>query len=80
MDSINALFDAFGGPAALGRAIDVNPSTASEMKRRQSIPVEHWELLVTSAKTLRIKGVTYEALAKMHPQRTAEKSEARAAS
>jgi len=50
MDTVNDVFREFGGPTALGRAIGVNPSTASEMRRRASIPVDYWPKLIEAAR------------------------------
>jgi hypothetical protein len=47
--SIPDLIDAFGGSTAFARIIGLKPSTASEMKRRQSIPVPYWPKVVEAA-------------------------------
>lgn len=36
------LIDALGGGAALARALFTNPSTITECKRRNSLPVKYW--------------------------------------
>jgi hypothetical protein len=46
--TVDELFARFGGSAAVARAIGKGPSTASEMKRRNSIPVEYWPALIES--------------------------------
>lgn len=66
--TIPEIIERLGGAAALARAIGVGPSTASEMKRRASIPVAHWAGVLEFAKE---KGVplSYEALAKANLKR-----------
>ena len=43
------LFAKLGGTGAAARAMDVGQSTASEMKRRRSIPVTYWPSLIRAA-------------------------------
>lgn len=67
--TVPELIDAFGGPAAFARAINLNiPSTASEMKRTMSIRVRYWPRIVEAAASLDepIAGVTLESIAQMH--------------
>lgn len=66
MDTVSDIFDALGGPAALARALGVNPSTASEMKRRGAIPSEYWVQLVEHARTAGREDIDYEAIARIH--------------
>jgi hypothetical protein len=66
MQTISDIFDAFGGPSAVSRALAVNPSTASEMKRRRSIPVAYWPRLIEAAGERGIAGITYEVLVNAH--------------
>jgi len=68
MRSVPDIFDALGGPAAVSRLISVNGSTASEMKRRESIPPEYWAALVEAAKAAGRDDITYESLALIHAQ------------
>lgn len=49
MKTINELYEKFGGSGAVARAIRVKPSAASEMRRRKSIPVRYWPLLIEQA-------------------------------
>lgn len=49
MKRVSDIFDAFGGPARFARCLDIGNSTASEMKRRRSIPVEYWPNLIRQA-------------------------------
>lgn len=63
MQNVDDIFEAFGGNAAVARVLKVGPSTASEMKRRESIPVEYWPALVDEAKRIDRPDVTLEAIA-----------------
>jgi hypothetical protein len=60
------LIDRLGGPTAFSRIIGKGPSTASEMKRNRSIPVEYWPRVISAAKERGIRGVSAEALMTMH--------------
>jgi hypothetical protein len=66
MDTVDDVFAEFGGPTALGRAIGVKPSTASEMKRRQSIPIDYWQKLTEAARERGLEDLTYEKLVSIH--------------
>lgn len=66
METVEKLFETFGGPTALARALDVGTSTASEMKRRKSIPVEYWPRIVSEAGSRGYEGISYETLVAMH--------------
>lgn len=63
MNTINDIFDVFGGNAAVARILSVGPSTASEMKRRESIPVEYWPALVDEAKRMGRDDLSLERIA-----------------
>lgn len=69
MKTVSDLFDAFNGPTAVARTLGVNTSTASEMKRRGSIPSEYWVQIVNGAARAGVEGVTYELLARLHARR-----------
>lgn len=72
MKHVSEVFSAFGGPAMVARALGVRPSTASEMKRRGSIPAEYWLDLVREAKRMRIAGIDAETLVRLHARNTEE--------
>ncbi len=57
----------FGGPTAFASAIGVNPSTASEMKRRKSIPVSHWPNVIEAARKRGLR-ITSDVLMTAHTQ------------
>jgi hypothetical protein len=66
MQTVSEIFDAFGGPSSVSRVLGVNPSTASEMKRRKSIPVPYWPLLVQAASERGLSEISYEVLVRAH--------------
>lgn len=66
MITVEKIFNDFGGPTKLGRAIGVAPSTASEMKRRASIPVDYWPKLVAAAPDHGVEGLTNDKLVEAH--------------
>lgn len=67
MQSVPELIDAFGGPTAFARILDLKgPSTASEMKRNRSIPVDYWPRLIAAAREHGIRGITAEHLMKIN--------------
>lgn len=68
MDTVDDVFKAFGGPTALARAIGVKVSAASEMRRRCSIPVGYWPLLVMAAKDSGVPGINYDRLVAIHQE------------
>lgn len=49
--TIDELFQQMGGPTAVARILAVGVSTASEMKRRGSVPVRYWPKLITHAQS-----------------------------
>jgi hypothetical protein len=66
MSKINTILDVFGlfdTNVELSEILNVTPSGVSEMKRRKSIPVEHWPLIVKEAKKRGRDDVTMERLA-----------------
>ena len=66
MQTVSSLFERLGGPTKVARALGVRFTTASEMKRRGSIPVKYWPQLVAACRSEGIKGVTYDRLVEMH--------------
>jgi hypothetical protein len=66
MVTVDDIFKEFGGPTALARAIGINVSAASEMRRRASIPVSYWPKLVRVAKARGFAGLDYGRLVAMH--------------
>lgn len=58
-----SVFALFGSNVKLAEALSVGPSTVSEMKRRNSIPVEYWPALVDAARSLGANDLTIERMA-----------------
>ena len=67
MTSVPSLFQTLGGPTKVARMLDVGFSTASEMKRRKSIPVKYWPKLVAACAAEGVS-ITYERLVEMHSE------------
>jgi hypothetical protein len=67
LETVDDLFAAFGGPTTVARALNLRgASTASEMRRRQSIPVGYWRHLIEIAPDFGVVGLTLEKLVAMH--------------
>ena len=69
--TIPEIIDALGGQAAFGRVLGVNPSTASEMKRRAlkgngSIHPRYWPKIIAADPIEGQDRVTYEELVGAH--------------
>ena len=61
MRSVANIIDAFGGNSGFAAVIGKGPSTASEMRRRKSIPVDYWPTLIARSAGWE-KPLTYEEL------------------
>lgn len=70
MIAIHDIFDVLGGPAAVARELRIKPSTASEMKRRGSIPAEYWAELAAIAERRRHPEINADLLAALHARRS----------
>lgn len=68
MHSVSTLFQQLGGPTKVARILGVGFTTASEMKRRKSIPVKYWPLLVAACQSEGVEGVDYEQLVAIHTE------------
>lgn len=68
MQCVPSLFEKLGGPTKVARILGVGFTTASEMKRRGSIPVKYWPQLVAASQEAGIDGVTYDLLVAMHTE------------
>lgn len=66
MKSVPTLFDEIGGTGKVAELLAIKPSAASEMKRRESIPVRYWPRLVDVCRDLGIRGVNYDVLVDLH--------------
>lgn len=63
-----------GGSTALASALSLPATTVASWRSRESIPPQHWSALVARAKAMGIKGVTFEALAKLAAGRVPERA------
>lgn len=68
MFSVSSIFETLGGPTKVARILGVGFTTASEMKRRGSIPVKYWPKLVDACASKGVNGVTYERLVTIHTE------------
>ncbi|WP_029074393.1 carph-isopro domain-containing protein [Kaistia adipata] len=66
MNTIGDLIDAFGGNTKFAAVIGKNVSTASEMKRRDSIPIDYWPLIIQAAAERGMAGIDADRLMKLH--------------
>ena len=66
METIDDVFEAFGGTSKTANILAVKQSTASEMRRRASIPVKYWPKLIKAAKASHIRGLSNDSLARLH--------------
>lgn len=66
MVTLHSIFDAFGGPAGLGRAIGRTTEHTTTMRRRCSIPVRYWPQVIAAAKERGASWITYETLTLAH--------------
>jgi hypothetical protein len=65
MNTVHDIFDTFGGTGAVARIINVKHSAASEMRRRQSIPVKYWPSLIEQARATGV-ALDSDALVRVH--------------
>lgn len=70
MNTVTDIFHEIGGPTKFARALGLKPSAASEMKRRNSIPVPYWPDLIEAMKD-KGKPLTYEQLVLAHQKEPA---------
>lgn len=65
MQTVHDIFEALGGTGAVAKVIGVKHSAASEMRRRQSIPVKYWPALMAKASEERI-AIDSDVLVRVH--------------
>jgi hypothetical protein len=70
MNTVAEIVEKLGGGANVARILSVGPSTASEMKRRGSIPPAYWPTILASEKGREI-GLTAEILMFAHARKVA---------
>ena len=66
MTTVNGIFEAFGGPAQVGRIIGVPTEHAASMRRRGSIPVAYWPNLLAGARMRGLFSLTPEYIMSAH--------------
>jgi hypothetical protein len=79
INTIDDVFAALGGVTSVARSLNVNYSTASEMKRRKSIPSHRWVELDLTKPADGWPVVTHAILAKVHAAEAATKQALKAA-
>lgn len=66
MNTVPDIIDKFGGNTAFAAVLGArHSSTASEMKRRNSIPVRHWPAIIAAAAERGIP-LSYDDLVRIH--------------
>ena len=78
MNTVEDVFTAFEGTSNFADALSLGLSTASEMRRRGSIPVRYWPRLVDEASKRQIEAITYDRLVAIHSERQTRKAESAA--
>lgn len=66
MNTVNDIFQGLGGTGAVAKGIGVGHSTASEMRRRNSIPVKYWPDLVEYAQSVGNQQIDNDLLVRIH--------------
>lgn len=69
MDTVSEIFKELGGSSRVARILGVGQSTASMMKHRGFIPVDHWPRLVESREAKRL-GISAEVLMRVNARRS----------
>ncbi|GAB4351419.1 MAG: hypothetical protein Kow0026_08470 [Oricola sp.] len=67
MNSVAEIIASLGTNVEVAEGIDVKPSTVSEFKRRNSLPVRYWQKFISFAETKGV-AVTPEQLMAAHTQ------------
>lgn len=70
MNTVEDIFRELGGTGAVAKAINVRHSTASEMRRRQSIPVKYWRRLIEAAAASGNSEIDTDILVRIHVEAT----------
>ena len=67
MQTVPDIINTLGGNAKVASALGLIPSTVSEMKRRQSIPVKYWPRIVAMSREAG-KKLTFDKLVRLHSE------------
>jgi hypothetical protein len=65
--SVAKLIEDLGGTTAVAEALGAEPPVVSNWRTR-GIPPKRWPALVEFAKKSKIQGITFERLARTHPE------------
>jgi DNA-binding transcriptional regulator YdaS (Cro superfamily) len=65
MKTARDIINVLGGNAKVADFLGVGPSTVSEMKRRDSIPVEYFPAIMKAAEKSGVKALTLEKLVRI---------------
>ena len=65
MQNISDIFTSLGGTGAVAKILGVKHSAASEMRRRGSIPVRYWPVLIEGAAAVGVE-IDSDILVKVH--------------
>jgi hypothetical protein len=63
---IKHIFDKLGGTAHVASFLGEKQTTISAMKRRNKLPIHHWDSIIDQCKTSRVRGVNYKFLVNLH--------------
>lgn len=66
MMNIDQIFMDLGGTGKVAKFLGVKPSSASEMRRRGSVPVKYWPALVAACDEQNVEGINYATLVSLH--------------
>jgi hypothetical protein len=78
MNTVHDIFEQLGGTGAVALALNVGHSTASEMRRRRSIPVKYWPALIEHARASGLDEIDADLLVRVHVENSAPLPEAAA--
>ena len=56
------LIDAFGGPTEFARSIGCQVGAAKMMRKRNSVHLDHWPMIVARAPAAGLQGITFDFL------------------
>ncbi len=63
---VDSIFEALGGPAAVGRLIGKSTEHAATLRRRRSIPVRYWPKIIGSVSKVTGELITDSDLVRAH--------------
>lgn len=69
METVEALVEALGGRPVVAAAAGVETNTVTYWARRERIPPEHWQALISLAAERRVDGVDHGLMLSLHRPR-----------